>query len=166
MPRGSPALTASICQDNSILDASPVEPLAQDHISPELHLMEDWFSPFVRFLISFISKLLLSLFSLPILFSIGHRMTPSASTRIAYLYIALSPGPGKEHCRTHAIEPLFSLFLFPCYRLETRYARYDSPRALPAFGNAASFPLTFFLAPWPSPRECEPASDLTFPRTH
>ena len=41
MPRGSPALTASICQDNSIRGASPVESLVLDHILPESHLMEE-----------------------------------------------------------------------------------------------------------------------------
>jgi len=66
----------------------------------------------------------------------------SASTCVAYLYITLSPGPGEGYRRTHATQPLLSLFPFAYHRLEPLVTPVMIPlvRFRP-FENAASFPL-------------------------
>jgi len=153
----------SKCQDNSVRDASPVEPSLETiyHQSCILWIVGRVFS--FRMFVSPSSQNSHSpSLGLRFQLSIRQRTTPPASTRLAYLYITLSPGPGEEHNLTHAIEPLFSFFPFACHRLETLIMPVTIPHACSRpFGNTASFPLSFSLAPLPSPRERGPTSDLT-----
>ena len=96
---GSPLLALSSCQDNSVRDASPVElSLRTTYRWTPGHtsLFLDIPSHFCMFPChSFVSEFPLPLFYLPFLFSIRHRTTPFTSTRVAYLYITLSPGLAK-----------------------------------------------------------------------
>ena len=81
---------------------------------------------------------------------------------------------------SHSLAFCFTSLSFPCFTqldlslvsfvtsafLPTCYTHYNFPCSLWPFINVASFPLSFSLVPSPSPQECRPALNLTFPQTH
>jgi len=80
-------------------DATPrqLSPRSRPHIARHVyHCYYDIPSHFCMFPChSFAIEFPLPLFYIPFLFSTRHRTTPFTSTRVAYLYITLSSGPGK-----------------------------------------------------------------------